>query len=202
MRRTFLPNLLTTSLKIRDFCFHSADKLKTKNNHTSYCRCPITRSWLHHLFRPTCGRNYIHKWMVFFCSDNFGRSIYSSYGNAIGTIKKLVLRRIRNWNFFFWIPHLSKSYRYLIVISTRDICMILFAFSEFFVQIKNSLQKYYVFSQLFFTLQNESILCYQKSDKKANSGLMKKFTIKKLEFNLRAVLFRKVFLFIVLFLMN
>ena len=42
---------------------------------------------------------------------------------------------------------------------------------------------------LYFMLQNETVLCYQKTDKKASSGLVRKFTIKKLDFNLRAVFF-------------
>ena len=33
-------------------------------------------------------RNYILKWVVFFCSVNFGRSIYSSQRNVSGIIKK------------------------------------------------------------------------------------------------------------------
>ena len=47
------------------------------------------------------------------------------------------------------------------------------------------------FPNFFSRYKTESILRYQKSDKKASSGLMRKFTIKKLEFNLRAVFLEK-----------
>ena len=50
------------------------------------------------LFRPLLrggGRNYILKW-VFFCSVNFGRSIYSPQRVQTGIIRKLAQRRI--WN--------------------------------------------------------------------------------------------------------
>ena len=52
--------------------------------------CPF----LHNCSDPTCGGNYILKW--FFCSVNFGRSIYSLQRNMSGIIKKLVQRRIGN----------------------------------------------------------------------------------------------------------
>ena len=37
----------------------------------------------------------------FFCSDNFGRSIYSSWRNVSGIIKKTDQRRIQNLKDFF-----------------------------------------------------------------------------------------------------
>ena len=49
--------------------------------------------------------------------------------------------------------------------------------------------------KLHFTLQNETILCYQQTDEKASSGLKRKLTIKK--FNSISELFRKLFLFII-----
>ena len=48
-------------------------------------------------------------------------------------------------------------------------------------------------------LQKETISYYQSINKKAYSGLVRKFTIKKLEFTLRAVFLRKLFLFIIVF---
>ena len=58
---------------------------------------------------PTCGgRNYILKW-VFFCSDNFGRSIFWAIivEKCECIIKKLVQRRIRNSKDFFLISSIS-----------------------------------------------------------------------------------------------
>ena len=46
---------------------------------------------------PTCGGGEeLYTQMGFFCSVNFGRSIYSSQRNVSGIIKKLVQRRIHN----------------------------------------------------------------------------------------------------------
>ena len=71
--------------------------------------------------------------MGFFCSDNFGRSIYSSQRNVSGIIKKLVQRRIRNQKDFFYFCFLSRSYRGLkFCVNTGY----LFTFSVIFLQIK------------------------------------------------------------------
>ena len=55
-----------------------------------------------------------------------------------------IFRRVIQVSIFMW---------------TRDICMILFSFSVIFVQIKAFLKKYIL--KLPFTLQIETILCYQ-----------------------------------------
>ena len=56
-------------------------------------------------------------------------------------------------------------------------------------------------SKLHLRPQNKIILRYQltKNDKKASSGLIREFTIKKFELNLRVVFFRKRFLFLIVF---
>ena len=50
------------------------------------------------LFRPHLwgGGGGLYTQMGFFCSVNFGRSIYSSQRNVSGIIKKLVQRSIQN----------------------------------------------------------------------------------------------------------
>ena len=45
---------------------------------------------------PLVGGGELYTKLVFFCSVNFGRSIYSSQRNVSGIIKKLVQRRIQN----------------------------------------------------------------------------------------------------------
>ena len=69
----------------------------------------------------------------FFCSVNFGRSIYSSQRNKSGIIKKLVQRRIQNSKDFFDIRYFSRSYRGLkFCVNTGH----LITFSVIFLQIK------------------------------------------------------------------
>ena len=45
---------------------------------------------------PLVGGEELYTQMGFFCSVNFGRSIYSSQRNVSGINKKLVQRRIQN----------------------------------------------------------------------------------------------------------
>ena len=59
------------------------------------------------LFRPHLWGEELYTQMGFFCSVNFGRSIYSSYRNVSGIIKRLLqlefkIKKIFLWNFVFF----------------------------------------------------------------------------------------------------
>ena len=81
------------------------------------------------LFRPHLWGEELYAQMGFFCSVNFGRSIYSSQGNVSGIIKKLIQRRIQNSKeFFHFCFFFSRSYRGLkFCVNTGY----LFTFSDF-----------------------------------------------------------------------
>ena len=55
---------------------------------------PVTLTSL--IFRPLLNGEELYTQIGFYCSDNFGRSIYSSYRVESEIIRKLVQRRI--WN--------------------------------------------------------------------------------------------------------
>ena len=63
------------------------------------------------LFRPQLWGEQLYTQMDFFCSVNFGRSIFSSQRNVSGTIKKLVQLRFQNKKIFLIFVFFSSSYR-------------------------------------------------------------------------------------------
>ena len=71
-----------------------------------------------------------------FCSDSFRWSIYSSYRNVSGIIKKLVQRKIHNWKDFLNFVVFEEFLRIEVLCEHGILGMILFAFSVICPQIK------------------------------------------------------------------
>ena len=127
---------------------------------------------------PLVGGGTIYSNVFFFCSVNFGRSIYSSQRNVSGIIKKLVQRRIQNKKRIFRFSLFSRSYRGLkFCVNTGY----LFTFRVIFLQIKIFFFIKNSISNLnFLPKMNQFWVSNRlKAIKETSSGLIGSFNIKK-----------------------
>ena len=139
---------------------------------------------------PTCGgRNYILKWVFLFIyihrREMWVVSLKSSY-SAEFEISKIFLKFV----FFEELSRFKFSCEHGIFGSLLYISIVIFVRNNIF-SMKNLIQNYLLRKKM----HQFDVLNRREAIKKTCSGLIEKFTIKKLEIRLRAVFLEKFLLF-------
>ena len=193
----------------RDVCYevptqihHSHSETQLNCSWTQY-ECPFHKWTKKNFFMNLCELTIIvptplegeglYTQMGFFCSDNFGRLIYSSLRNVSGIIKKLVQRRIRNWKDFLKFIFFSRTYRGLKVhVNTGYLVHLCSLLESFFVRINIFSMKILIQNYLSrYKMHQFGVPTKRKAIRKTSSGLIGKLS-EKFEIYLRAEFFRQI----------